>query len=129
MKLSRVIILWKMVGTIIQEKLHPNSIARVRLEDQSQSSTVVFRVARFFFLYVMIALIAACFFNFDGLPVVDSVMLGLSCMGNMGVAFGAAYTFYDLPDMTKVVCCLCMVIGRLEIYPILTLFLPSVWRK
>ena len=129
MKLSRVIILWKMVGTIIQEKLHPNSSARVRLEDQSQSSTVVFRVARFFFLYVMIALIAACFFNFDGLPVVDSVMLGLSCMGNMGVAFGAAYTFYDLPDMTKVVCCLCMVIGRLEIFTFLAMLQPGFWKR
>ena len=129
MKLSRVIILWKMVGTIIQEKLHPNSIARVRMEDQSQSSTVVFRVARFFFLYVMIALVAACFFNFDGLPVVDSIMLGLSCMGNMGVAFGAAYTFYDLPDMTKIVCCLCMVIGRLEIFTFLAMLQPGFWKR
>lgn len=129
MKISRVIILWKMVGTIIQEKLHPNSIARVRLEDQSQSSTVVFRVARFFFLYVMIALVAACFFNFDGLPVVDSIMLGLSCMGNMGVAFGAAYTFYDLPDVTKIVCCLCMVIGRLEIFTFLAMLQPGFWKR
>lgn len=128
-KISRVIILWKMVGTIVQEKLHPSSVARVRLEDQLQSSTVVFRVARFFFLYVVIALLAACFFNFDGLPVVDSIMLGLSCMGNMGVAFGAAYTFYDLPDVTKIVCCFCMVIGRLEIFTFLAMLQPGFWKR
>ena len=129
MKVSRVIILWKMVGTIIQEKLHPNSIARVTMESQSQSSTVVYRVARFFFLYVMIALLAACAFNFDGLPVVDSILLGLSCMGNAGVAFGAAYTFYDLPDVTKLVCCLCMIIGRLEIFTFLAMLQPGFWKR
>lgn len=128
-KISRVIILCKMVGTIIQEKMHPNSIARVSMEKQSQSSTVVFRVARFFFLYVMLALVAACVFNFDGLPVVDSIMLGLSCMGNAGVAFGAAYTFYDLPDATKLVCCLCMVIGRLELFTFLAMLQPGFWKK
>ena len=129
MKVSRVIILWKMVGTIIQEKLHPNSIARVTMESQSQSSTVVYRVARFFFLYVMIALLAACAFNFDGLPVVDSILLGLSCMGNAGVAFGVAYTFYDLPDVTKLVCCLCMIIGRLEIFTFLAMLQPGFWKR
>ena len=60
---------------------------------------------------------------------VDSIMLGLSCMGNMGVAFGAAYTFYDLPDMTKVVCCLCMVIGRLEIFTFLAMLQPGFWKR
>lgn len=128
-KISRVIILWKMVGTIIQEKLHPNSIARVSMEEQSQSSTVVFRVARFFFLYILIALIAACAFNFDGLPVVDSIMLGLSCMGNAGVAFGVAYTFYDLPNVTKLVCCLCMIIGRLELFTFLAMLQPGFWKR
>lgn len=129
MKVSRVIILRKMVGNIIQEKLHPNSIVRVTMESQSQSSTVVFRVARFFFMYVMLALLAACAFNFDGLPVVDSVLLGLSCMCNAGVAFGVAYTFYDLPDVTKLVCCLCMIIGRLEIFTFLAMLQPGFWKR
>lgn len=128
-KISRIIILWKMAGTIVREKLHPNSIARVTMESQSQSSTVVFRVARFFFLYIMIALLAACAFNFDGLPVADAIMLGLSCMGNAGVAFGAAYTFYDLPVLTKLVCCLCMLIGRLEIFTFLAMLQPGFWKR
>lgn len=128
-KISRIIILCKMVGNIIQEKLHPKSIARVTMEKQSQSSKVVYRVARFFFLYVMLSLVAACMFNFDGLPVADSIMLGLSCMGNAGVAFGEAYTFYDLPDFTKLVCCLCMIIGRLEIFTFLAMLQPGFWKR
>ena len=129
LKVSRIIILCKMVGKIIQEKLHPHSIARVTMSSQQQSDVVVFRVARCFMLYIVIAIVAAMFFNFDGLPVVDSIMLVLSCMGNVGVAFGVAYTFYDLPDITKVVCCFCMIIGRLEIFTFLAMLQPGFWRQ
>lgn len=129
MKLARVIILCKMVGMIVQEKLHPNSVAHVSLADQDKSRTAVYRVARFFFLYISLAMLAAFCFNFDGLPVVDSFMLGVSCMGNVGVAFGAAHEFHTLPDVTKLISCLCMVIGRLEIFTFLAILQPGFWRR
>ena len=62
------------------------------------------------------------------LGVID-ILLGLSCMGNAGVAFGVAYTFYDLPDVTKLVCCLCMIIGRLEIFTFLAMLQPGFWKR
>lgn len=124
-KVSRVIILWKMLGRMIQEKLHPNSIAAIRMESQSQSATLVYRVARFFFLYVALSLVAACIFALDGGTVIDSVMLGLSCMGNAGVG----YKFCDLPSVAKVVSCLLMIVGRLEIFSIVAMLQPGFWKR
>ncbi len=124
-KVSRVIILWKMLGSVIQEKLHPNSVAAIRMESQSHSTTLVYRVARFFFLYVALSLVAACIFALDGGTVVDSVMVGLSFMGNAGVG----YEFYALPSVAKVVCCLLMIIGRLEIFSFVAMVQPGFWKR
>ncbi len=124
-KVSRVIILWKMMGSVIQEKLHPNSVAAIRMESQSHSNTLVYRVARFFFLYVALSLLAACIFALDGGTVIDSVMLGLSFMGNAGVG----YNFYDLPSEAKVVCCLLMIVGRLEIFSFVAMVQPGFWKR
>lgn len=129
MKLTRVIVLCKMVGNIVQARLHPQSVGRISMAHQSQSRTAVFRIARFFFLYILIALLAACVFSFDGLPVIDAILLGISCMGNAGVAFGEAYNFCYLPEMTKIVCCIIMVIGRLEIFTFLVMLQPGFWRQ
>ncbi len=124
-KVSRVIILWKMLGRAIQEKLHPNSIAAIRVERKSHSDTLVYGVARFFFLYVALSLVAACIFALDGGTVIDSVMVGLSFMGNAGVG----YNFYDLPSVAKVVCCMLMIIGRLEIFSIVAMLQPGFWKR
>ena len=124
-KVSRVVILWKMLGRVIQEKLHPSSIVSIRMESQSHSTTLVYRVARFFFLYVALSLLAACIFALDGGTVIDSVMLGLSCMGNAGVG----YRFCDMPSVAKAVCCLLMLIGRLEIFSIVAMLQPGFWKR
>ena len=69
------------------------------------------------------------FFNFDGVPSVDSVMLALSCMGNVGVSFGLEYSFAQLPDMSKAVCSITMLVGRLEIFTYLAMLQASFWRE
>ena len=129
MKIARVVILCKMVGKIIKEKLHPNSFAIVRMEEKQQDDVVIFKTARFFFLYIFLALMTTIFFNFDGVPSVDSVMLALSCMGNVGVSFGLEYSFAQLPDMSKAVCSITMLVGRLEIFTYLAMLQASFWRE
>ena len=129
MKIARVVILCKMVGKIIKEKLHPNSFAIVRMEEKQQDDVVIFKTARFFFLYIFLALMTTIFFNFDGVPSVDSVMLALSCMGNVGVSFGLEYSFAQLPYMSKAVCSITMLVGRLEIFTYLAMLQASFWRE
>ena len=129
-KISRFIMLFKMIYAVIKQKLHPRSIIHVKMDGREQSETVVLRVARFFFLYIMLALIIGTILAVDGVPVMDAIGIGISTMGNAGVAFGiASSSFGTLPDISKLTCCLFMIVGRLEIFTLLAMLQPQFWRS
>lgn len=129
-KMSRLIMLCKMVYTFVLQKLHPRSIIHVRMNHRDIPDTVVLRVARFFFIYIMMALLLGVIVSLDGVPAIDAVAIGISTMGNAGVAFGvASSSFGVLPPISKLACCFFMVMGRLEIFTLLAMLRPEFWKK
>ena len=128
-KIARFILLFKMINRIVKEKLNPNHIVHLTYDTNEQLDVVINRTSRFFFLYIFLALMGALIFTIDGLPIMDAIVLGISAIGNAGIAYGAANDFSQLNALTKIVCCMLMVIGRLEIFLFLVMLKPSFWQK
>ena len=69
---------------------------------------------------------------FDGLAFMDALGVSLSTMSNAGPAFGqfgATCTYAALPDFSKIIVCLSMLFGRLESVTLLSIFIPSFWKR
>ena len=132
LKVTRVILLAKMVYTIVWQKLHPQMIPHVKSNGEEFPTEVLFGVARFFFVYVMLDVLWAMLMIWDGVPTLDAIGVSVSTMGSVGPGFGmagATCTYADLPTLSKVVTCISMLMGRLESFTILALLMPEFWRR
>lgn len=132
LKVTRVMLLFKMVYSIVWQKLHPQMLAHVKSNGEEFTQDVLFGVARFFFVYVMLDVLWSLLMIFDGVPVLDAIGVSVSTMGSVGPGFGmagATCTYADLPTLSKVVVCISMLMGRLESFTVLALLMPAFWRR
>ena len=131
-KIIRILLLGKILAATLRFILHPRQVVNVRLGDERYSEAILFRLLAFFAFYLSLSLLWTLLFTFDGLAFIDALGVSLSTMGNIGPAFGAygpTFTYAGLPDFSKAVSCLSMLMGRLEILPLMILFYPSFWKK
>lgn len=132
LKISRIVLLFKSVRTNLRHMLHSRSVASVKFEgkvvEKETVSNVMGYFAIYFFCFTAIFL-SICFEPFDFETNISAVA---SCFNNVGPAFGAAgpmsnYSAYT--DFSTVVLSFAMLLGRLELYPMLLLFSPAVWKS
>ena len=93
---------------------------------------IVYNVAAFFFLYVILVLLTAFAACLAGIDIFTSLTGALSMVGNVGPAFGLlgpSYSCAPLPVSVKWVYCFAMLAGRLEFYTMVIYFFPSYWKK
>lgn len=131
-KITRFIVLLKMVKNLISQKLHPQSINRITVNGVQFPEQVLFNIARHFFVYVMLDILFAFFLIFDGISMIDAVSISISTMSSVGPGFGiagATSTYALLPTFSEAVACFAMFLGRLEIFTVLALLTPEFWRK
>ena len=84
----------------------------------------------FLWLYLGLILLGGIVLVTLGMPISDSLFATLSCVGNTGLGAGVtADSFALVPDAGKWLLSFLMLIGRLEVFTILVLFLPGFWRK
>ncbi len=132
LKVTRVMLLVKMVYTIIWQKLHPQMVSHVKSNGEEFTQDILYGVARFFFVYVMLDVLWASLMIFDGVPTLDAIGVSISTMGSVGPGFGmagATCTYSSLPVLSKVVACISMLMGRLESFTVLALLMPEFWRR
>jgi trk system potassium uptake protein TrkH len=126
-KCARVLLLTKLAAREFVRLLHPDSVKVIKLNGRAVEERMLAGTAIFFFLYLAILIIATLLILLDGKDLISSFTAVLSCMGNIGPGLGAVgpvENFAGFSSAGKVVLSLCMVIGRLEIYPILLLAAP-----
>jgi trk system potassium uptake protein TrkH len=132
-KISRIVISVKSTWAEIQHMTNPRQIKKVFFEKKSVDQDTI----RGTFAY-MVAYMLIFFLSFLAVAVLDGVDIETSfssvaaCINNIGPALGDAgptsnYAFYSYGS--KIVLILDMLLGRLEIFPILLLFSPSTWRE
>ena len=131
-KVIRWSVLAKQLHNEIQRMLHPHGVFTIRINGMPGRKDIVYSVAAFFFLYVVLLLLTSFATCLAGMDLFTSLTGALSMVGNIGPAFnmlGPAYSCASLPDSVKWVYCLAMLAGRLEFYTIMIYFFPSYWKK
>lgn len=132
LKMTRLQLLVKSIYTLVRQKLAPRSVLVVHSNGSDYSEDVLYGVMRFFVMYVFLDTLWSVLFIWDGVPTLDAIGLSVSTMGSCGPAFGMVgptCTYADLPVLSKIVVCISMLLGRLEMYPILALLMPAFWRR
>ena len=132
MKVSRVIILAKSILSEIKKLIHPNSIKLVRVSGKVVSPDVVHSVNGYFAVYIALIALSTLCLSIDNFNFETTFSAVVACFNNIGPGFdmvGAAGNYSAFSNFGKLVLCADMLLGRLEIFPILLLFSPSLWRR
>ena len=132
-KLSRLMILGKFEIAEIRQMIRPNSVVRVQMDGKRVERSTIKAAATFFTLYMALLLVFSLLVSLDGVDIATGFTAALSCLSNIGPgmtrAIGPAGNFAFFSDRSKLLLSLAMLLGRLEIYPILTLLSPRTWRR
>ncbi|HEX3011936.1 MAG TPA: TrkH family potassium uptake protein [Syntrophomonadaceae bacterium] len=131
-KPGRFLILIKRSIIEIKRMIHPRGIYPLRIDNKVLPESLVSNVAFFFFLYMMCIVIGTSAMFLCNLDIISGLSATLTCLGNIGPGFGLVgptQNFGFLPDGGKYVLSFLMLMGRLEIYPILVMFLPQFWHE
>lgn len=124
-KVVRLLIAIKYIGREIRKYLHPASVSSIRINKHPVAERIILNVMGFFMLYFIFFFVSALFLAAFGYDLVSSITASAALLGNVGPAmgvFGPLYNYAELPNMLKSWFSLVMIIGRLEIYPMLALF-------
>ena len=131
-KVSRVIVAFKACRYELLKMAHPRLVKKLyfnkRLISQDTAQHVQFFIASFCFF----TLAGALLLTLSGLSIADALSASLACISNVGPGLGdvmAPMDYAALIPLAKYVLIFNMMIGRLEIFTVLVLFLPSVWKK
>ena len=131
-KISRIVIMLKAVKQEVMYLLHPKSVKMIKMDDKAVDKSVVRNVTVFLATYVLIyiiSLILVSFDNFDFATTFTGVMATLNNIGPGLGEVGPAGNFDGFSDLSKYVLMFDMLAGRLELYPMLLLLTPAVWKK
>ncbi|MED5418717.1 MAG: TrkH family potassium uptake protein [Verrucomicrobiota bacterium] len=136
MKVSRLILLLRAAWQEIVKAFRPNQILRMQvngnpIDDVFRAQTVLF-VALFALIALVSMVVVAVIETAHGIDFDTTVSSVLATFGNIGPGYGEvgpAGNYGDLYPTTQVLLSLLMVLGRLELYVVLVLFVPTVWKK
>ena len=132
MKVSRILILLKSVKQELKRMLHPKSVSIVKVNGKKVGNSTVHNVYIYFIAYIVIFIVSVLFISIDNFDFATSFSGVLTTINNVGpgiAAVGPVENYAAFSPLSKIVFCLDMLIGRLEIFPFLVLFSPDLWRK
>ena len=132
MKVSRLIVLAKNSLLVFKRQVHPNAIYMVRIDGKPISNEAISRVTSFTFIYLAITIFVALLLTLNGVGFNESISLSLSSISNWGPGFGSfrpGGNFAALPNLAKYLLTFLMLVGRLEIFTVLSLFIPGFWKR
>ena len=129
-KAIRVLLLIKQGQREIMRLIHPNAQVVVKLGKQPVSDRVIDAVWGFFAAYVAMFVIMMLLLMIDGKDQITAFSAVAATINNLGPGLGEVSANYaTLGDFDKWVLCFSMLLGRLEVFTLLVLFMPAFWRK
>jgi trk system potassium uptake protein TrkH len=140
LKLMRVLILFKLAGTEIKRLSFPSGVFQLSWGGRRISREQILSAWSFFVIYCFSLAIVTLLLAFNGLDFQSSLSLAVTNLANAGSAAQPLITdveigsenfiSYDaLPNASKWILCITMLIGRLEFFAVLSLFNPALWRR
>ena len=131
-KLSRVILLGKSAYRDLEHTLQPRKVSVVRFEGKSVAESTLAQLGVYLFLYLLLVVGGGLLLSLGETDLTTAFTASLTCLSNVGPGLnkvGPAENFAFFSAPAKVLLSILMLAGRLEIYPILILFSPTVWKK
>ena len=130
MKVSRLIIMLKSAKREISRMLHPRSVYTLQFEGKPLEDQTIHNVFTYFFILVFLVIASVLLVSLDNMDFDSTFSAVLACINNIGPGLGIVGpmgSYAALSPLSKLVLILDMLLGRLEIFPMLMLFAPSVW--
>lgn len=128
----RILILFKTIRKELIKVKHPQSIHTVKINGMTVADETLSGITAFVFFYLVILVISVLIISYDAQDLQTSFTSVVACLSNIGPGLsvvGPAGNYASFSPLSKVVLSLCMIIGRLEIFPVMLLFVPSFWRR
>ena len=131
-KVSRILIFRKTVGKELKQAMHPQVVAPVRMDGKLLSHETIRTTNVYLCAYLFILVASIMLISLDGFDMVTNFTAVVATLNNIGPGLsqvGPMMNFAGFSNPAKLVLIFDMLAGRLELFPMLVLFLPSAWRK
>ncbi len=133
LRMARIQVLIANAKTQVLKLLTPHAVIIPYYNKKPIPESVTESVMGFFFLYILVFIIISCLLGSLGLDFMTSLSGAASAIGNVGPGLGEMIgpkgTYAEIPNLGKLILCLGMILGRLEIFAILVMFTASFWKK
>jgi trk system potassium uptake protein len=131
-KMIRAKLLFKQVFREMIVIMHPQAVTPVKLGNSVVSNQIVYAILAFLSIYLASIVSLTLILASSGLDFITSFSTVVACINNLGPGLnqvGPAATFEGLTDFQTWVCSFTMLLGRLELFTLLIVFIPAFWRK
>jgi trk system potassium uptake protein TrkH len=131
-KASRVYALLKLATKELRAMVHPNAVVAIRLGTSAVQASVLNEIAVYVTTFFLIFGAASLVMVALGLDLLSAMSAVVACLSSVGPGLGSvgpSMNFEPVPPLGKLVLTVCMIAGRLEIFALLAIFSPAVWRR
>lgn len=129
LKVIRCLTLWRIAKNQVLSTLSPNRVLTLHVNDTVLDKDTQHQILKYFTIYSFITIALLFVVSLDNNNFMTVVSAVFSCFNNIGPMIGTGQTFSIFSSISKFLLSLAMIAGRLEIYPMILLFLPRTWSK
>ncbi len=131
-KIIRIAVMFKEASAEIRRAIHTRRIFTVRFGDDYLTKEATVTINAFMIIYLLVYFAGIFLLSFTDLDYGSIASMSIACLGNVGPGLskiGPTYNYGFLPDHAKWILSLFMLLGRLELFPVMAMFLPKMWYK
>ena len=132
LKISRVIIFFKAARQDLNKMLHTHAVTTIRFEGKPLDEKTLQGVHNYFNVYMLLVMLSTVLVSLDGFDLITTFTAVITCLNNVGPGMemvGPMGNFSQFSAPVKYLLSFDMLAGRLELYPMLALFAPRLWRR
>ena len=132
-KIFRFQILYLFIVNQLKKIIYPKGVFVIKYDENSLNEKFISSIISFIFFYFVIFFLLTALLSLSGLDFITAISGAATSISNVGPGLGPEIgpngNFSSLPDISKWILSIGMILGRLELFAILVLFLPSFWRN
>jgi len=132
-KIFRIQIIYSFVSNQIKKVIYPKGVFVLKYDHSPVDNKFIASIISFIYMYLVIFFLIAALLSLSGLDFITAISGAATSISNVGPGLGSIIgpngNFSTLPDISKWILSVGMILGRLELFAILVLFLPSFWRN
>jgi trk system potassium uptake protein len=132
-KIFRIQILYSFISNQLKKIIYPKGVFVLKYDQNPVNNKFTASIISFIYMYLVIFFLITTLLSLTGLDFVTAISGAATSISNVGPGLGSIIgpngNFSSLPDVSKWILTLGMILGRLELFAILVLFLPSFWRN